>query len=463
MKIPAAILVLALSCSAEENGSVVRFSNGDQLTGEVLGLSVEKLTWQSQILREPAEFDIRYVMDLHMPSGVIEPEKAGAAHEATLEMTNGDSIRGVLSGLTNEEIRLNTWYAGEMVFRRVNVKSLNITQAADYFYRGPNSLDEWTLTDKNAWTYKAGVLQSLSTGGASREIDFPDEFSIAFDAAWRDSFRPKIVFLATDIGEIKPEGGYEMVFQGNSVHVKKAGSNTWLGHTTNAGELRENEKARIEIKASVTTGKILLFVDGTMVEIWEDNDVDMGEIGKGFYVIAQDGSPLKVSNIEVTSWDGSYEEFPRQRGQFLRGNLRGGIDFGDGDVGGEEQDEEAMPEGRMVLRNGDTIEGEVSGIEGEEITLTTPLSEVKFPVSRLRNIILKKADMETPKRNKGDVRATLSDGTNLVFRLDGVVDGKILGFSQNFGEAEFLKGAFKSIEFNIYDRKMEKMRLEKEW
>ena len=129
----------------------------------------------------------------------------------------------------------------------------------------------------------------------------------------------------------------------------------------------------------------------------------------------------------------------------------------------EKEEKAEIPEGRMVLRNGDTMEGEIVGIEGEEITLKTPLSNVKFPVSRLKNIILKKAEMETPKRNRGDVRATLSDGTELVFRLDGVEDGKILGFSQNFGEAEFLKDAFERIEFNIYDRKIEKMRLEKEW
>lgn len=462
MKIPAAILMLALACSAEENSTVVRFSNSDQLTGEMLGLSVEKLTWQSEILKEPAEFDIRYVMDLNMPSGADKREEVDAAHEATLEMTNGDSINGVLTGLTNEEIRLNTWYAGEMVFRRANVKSVNISKASDYFYRGPNSLDEWVLTDESAWTFKAGVLQSLSSGGVSREIDFPDEFTIAFDAAWRGSFRPKIAFLTTDVGKKTPDGGYEVVFQGNSVHIKKGGSNAWLGHTTNAGELRENEKARIEIKASVKTGKILLIVDGSVIEIWEDNDVDPKALGKGFYFVAQDRSPLRITNIEVTGWDGNHDELQRQGGQFLRRNLRGDIGFGDGDNDGKDQ-EEKVAEGRMVLRNGDTVEGEVSGIEGEEITLKTPLSEVKFPVSRLRNIILQEADMETPKRYKGDVRATLADGTRLVFRLDGVVDGKIIGSSQNFGEAEFLKGAFKRIEFNIYDRKMEKMRMEKEW
>ncbi|MEP2777681.1 MAG: hypothetical protein ABJQ29_09225 [Luteolibacter sp.] len=461
MKIPAVILLLVASCLAQEDGSVVRFSNGDQLTGEVLGLSVEKLTWKSQILKEPAEFDIRYVMDLNMPSGDAQPAKAPAAHEATLEMTNGDSIQGALSGLTDEEIRLKTWYAGEMVFRRVNVKSVKITQASDFFYRGPNSLEEWTLSDESAWTFKGGILQSLSTGSAAREIGFPDEFSITFDAVWRGAFRPKIVFLSKDIKDPDPKGGYEMVFQGNAVHVKKAGSNAWLGHTTNAGSLRENEKAHIEIKASTRSGKILLYVDGELVDMWEDNDVKAEDIGKGFHFISQDRSPMKLTNIEVTGWDGNYEEMPNQRGRIMGRNFRGGIDFGDEEEGGEEK--VAAPEGRMVLRNGDTIEGEVKGIEGEEITLTTPLSEVKFPVSRLKNIVLKAADMETPKRNKGDVRATLTDGTRIVFRLDGVEDGKILGYSQNFGDAVFLKTAFKRIEFNIYDRNMEKMRVEKEW
>ena len=461
MKIPAVMLVLSLSCFAEEDSSVVRFSNGDQLTGEVLGLSVEKLTWKSQILKEPADFDIKYVMDLSMPMGKAEPKQPAAAHEATLEMTNGDSIKGALRGLTDDEIRLHTWYAGEMVFRRVNVETLKIAQASDYFYRGPNSLEEWTLSDENSWIFQAGALKAISNGGVSQDIDFPEEFCISFDAEWRNAFRPKILFLTNEGKGRSPKGGYEMVFQGNSVHVKKGGSNAWLGHTTNAGILKENEKANIQIKASAKSGKILLYVDDEMIEMWEDNDVDAEALGKGLHIISQDRSPLKFTKIEVTGWDGNYDELPAQRGRAIGRRFNGGMNFGDN--GQEKEEKPEIPEGRMVLRNGDTMEGEIVGIEGEEITLKTPLSNVKFPVSRLKNIILKEADMETPKRNRGDVRATLSDGTVLVFRLDGVKDGKVLGFSQNFGEAEFLKEAFERVEFNIYDKKMEKMRLEKEW
>jgi hypothetical protein len=71
--------------------------------------------------------------------------------------------------------------------------------------------------------------------------------------------------------------------------------------------------------------------------------------------------------------------------------------------------------------------------------------------------------METPKREKNDVRATLADGSRLVFRFDGVDGDKLVGFSQHFGEARFSKDAFRRIEFNIYNKAMEAMRLRDDW
>ncbi len=458
MKIPLTILALAVSCMAQEDGSVVRFANGDQLSGQVKSLSKESLLWESMILKEPAEFDLQHIVDLSMPAPSGKRDEVAAGHVATLEMTNGDSIQGQLAGLADDEIRLNTWYAGEMVFRRVNVKSVRISQKADTFYRGPNSLEEWTSARlRDGWKFKGGSLYSSSSGGVAREIDFPDECIIAFDAAWRNSFRPRIVFFSSDITTSNPDNGYEMVFQGNSVHVKKSGSSNWLGHSTNSGDLRENEKARIEIKVSLVSGKILLYVDGEFIDIWEDEDVDKTKLGKGFHIVSQDSSPLRISNIEVSAWDGFTEELPNRQDRFRNRN------FLEGDDSEPEEGEENIEENRMILRNGDSMVGEVTKVADEQITLKTKFSEVEFPVARLKNLVLKTADMETPKRNKGDVRATLADGTRLVFRLDEVEDEILVGFSQNFGTARFAKDAFTKIEFNIYNREFEQRRMQDDW
>jgi len=464
MKFFLTFLCLTISCMAQDDGAVVRFSNGDQLTGKVMSLTLEKLVWDSPILKSPAEFDLRHVIDLTMPPGMKEPKEAMAGHQATLELTNGDTIHGQLSGLSDKEIRLKTSYAGELAFRRVNVETVTINRASDYYYRGPNNIDEWTKADNpEAWIFKGGALHSSAPGGIAREIDFPQDCSISFDAAWRGAFRPKIIFYSNDIATTNPAGGYEMVFQGNSVHVKKSGSNNWLGHSTNAGDLRENEKAHIEIRVSTRTGKILLFVDGELIDLWEDDEVEKDGLGKGFHIVSQDASPLRVSNIEVTSWDGFVEDLPNRQERLRDRAFRGGFDFDNGEDVGEITEEEKIPEGRMVLRNGDNIDGEVTGINGEEITIKTPLSEVAIPIARLKNLVLKKADMETPKRYKGDVRATLADGSKLVFRLDGVEGDSLIVFTQNFGLAKFARDAFKRIEFNIYDRDMEDIRAQEDW
>jgi hypothetical protein len=465
MRTPTLFIALAVTCLAQEDASVVRFSNGDQLTGDLLALTGEKLSWKSQLLKEPAEFDLKYVVDLELSAGAPPADRPVAAHEAILEMTNGDTIRGQLAGITDEEITLATWYAGEIPLRRVNVKSVKISSVADIHYRGPNSMEEWTQGDGvEAWRFRGGALHSESPGGIAREIDFPDECVVAFDASWRGSFRPKIILFSDDTATLNPKAGYEIVFQGNSVHVKKAGSNNWLGHSTNAGVLRENEKARIEIKASLKSGKIALFVDGAIIDVWQDDAVARDTLGKGFHIVAQDGSPLRVSNIEVTGWDGYLEDVPDRRLR-LQGRWQGGFEIEGGFDGGDSPApaKEVIPEGRMMLRNGDMIEGEVLGIEGEEITLKTPFSEVRFPVARLKNIALSTDAMETPKIYNGDVRATLADGSRMVFRLDGVEEDALIGFSQNFGSARFLRDSFKRIEFNIYEDEMESIRQRGDW
>lgn len=466
MRTATLLFALTFSCVAAEDASVVRFSNGDRLTGEMLALTDDKLSWKSELLKESADFDLEYVVDLEFPVGAPPPAaQPAAAHEAILEMTNGDTIRGQLAGITDEQITLATWYAGQIPLRRVNVQSIKIISIADTHYRGPNSIEEWTQPDGgDSWRFRGGALHSESPAGIAREIDFPDDCVIAFDASWRGSFRPKIIFYSDDITTSSPQAGYEMVFQGNSVHVKKAGSNNWLGHSTNAGVLRENEKARIEIKTSLTNGKIALYVDGEIIDVWQDDAVEKERVGKGLHIVSQDSSPLRISNIEVTGWDGYLDDVPDRRlriqGRFQGGgfNLEG---FGGSDT--QEAAKEEIPEGRMMLRNGDTIEGEVLGIEGEEITLKTPFSEVKFPVSRLKNIALSSEAMETPKLYAGDVRATLADGSRIVFRLDDVKDDALIGFSQNFGSARFRRDSFKKIEFNIYESELEAIRFRGDW
>jgi hypothetical protein len=126
--------------------------------------------------------------------------------------------------------------------------------------------------------------------------------------------------------------------------------------------------------------------------------------------------------------------------------------FGPGFDEPVQTEQEPKPEAdRMLLRNGDSLKGEVTSIKDGKITLKTEFAEISLPVERLRNITLKPVDLEEPKKYSGDVRAWFADGSSMVFRLEKAGDGVVTGFSQNFGTADFDMTAFSRIEFNIYD------------
>jgi hypothetical protein len=457
MKTLAVILFLTSFCLAQKEPARVRFANGDVLSGSILSMNQEAISWHSDVLRDPSEFALNNLLDITMPDQKSDLTRTQRVeHEAILEMMNGDTIKGQLSGVGLSEIRLATSFAGELTLKRVNVREVRIESVADFFYRGPSSMEEWTRSGSgNAWRYETGSLYSSAGGGIAKEVDFTDECVIGFDASWPNSLRATICFFTNDIKATSPKQGYEMVFQGSSIHMRKFGVNGVLGHTAAAGALRENRKARIEIKASVKTGKFAVFVNGEMIEVFTDVDVDRKKLGKGFHLVSHDGSPLRVSQIQIFGWDGYLEAFENK--------AQRAFDFDEEEEPEEERPEADIQEGRMMLLNGDSIEGEVMKIENEEITIKTKFSEVSFPLARLKNFHLPAAELETPRLYKGDVRATMRDGSQLVFRLDAVEGDALLGFSQNFGSARLQRNEFQKIEFNIYRKELDSFRAQEDW
>lgn len=461
MKTRISIILAAIlgsgSAFAENGKATIRFANNDQLSGSLEALTLDQVVWNSPILEKAQPFWLKQVMDLMLPA--LPPDQK-AGHEATVTLTNGDSVRGQLASVTDEQITLDTWYAGRMSLNRLMVKDLRIDERPELLYRGPTGLDGWTQSAENpTWTYSNGSFRSDGPGGIARDVGLPDECRVAFDVAWRGRFRLGLVVFSDDVTSDNTTSGYEVTFNQRYVNLKKRGNNVPIGHSSNAPELQENEKAHIEIRASRKSGTVCFYVDERIVAIWHDPDFAGENFGDGIHFLAQDSSPLKISGIEVSSWNGVLEEIPEQENL-----MRNQGDFGQLQQRAQksEPDDEAK-EGRMILRNGDTLKGEVISIEDGILLVNSPFGEIKLPVSRLRNITLKPVSLEEPKRMNGDVRAWFPDGSIITFRVDGVENEAVKGFSQTFGTSLFKLDAFSRIEFNIYDRRMIELRENNEW
>lgn len=455
--------VFPFAALAEETNSSIRFLNLDQLTGSLKELTPDQIIWNAPILEKPVPFLLSKVIDISLPAK--EPATQ-VSYEATVYLTNGDSIHGQLASVNDEAVQLDTWFAGRLRFNRLMIREVKVSDRPQLIYRGPNSIEGWQVSGDSspAWNYQNSSFRSKAAGSIAKDVKLPDECSISFDVTWREALMIKLVFFSDDPNNQQPDTGYEMNINSRSVYLRSCQTQKFLGHTPNAVMLQANEKARIEVRASRKSGKVCLLIDDQLIDVWVDQDVASEKLGSGIHFISQNESPLSLSRIEVGAWDGEIVIPPNLQ---LFG---GGLGFFGNQIQGLEEEPEGSPvevkkpqAGRMELNNGDSITGEVLSITDGKITVKTPFREVKLPVELLRSIVLKPVDLERCKRENGDVRAWFPDGSSIVFRLESVESENLIGYSQNFGTAHFQRSAFNRIEFNIYDSKMNEIRLEQGW
>jgi hypothetical protein len=442
-----------LALAAQE--TEIHCTDGSRIRGSLLGIGADRVEFGADFLAAPVPLRLDKVLELSLP---VHPGDPKGDHVATVTLSNGDVLRGELTGVNETEIRLRTWYAGELTFRRVMVDTLEIQDRPEILYTGPNGLEGWVQETAGSWIFENGSLRANRPGGIARELKLPVRARFAFDLAWRTRPGFRFLFYSDAVKSDHPSNCYELICQGRYVQLQKrwskdnrSGSMT-LGDFANVAEFQTKEKCRIEMLVDRKSGVIRMIVNGRIVKDWVDADPAAGSHGGGFHFSSQDASPLRVSRIEVTSWDGMLEgSAPAQD--------EGMMDEEDTPVPATE----AQPDPtRIRLRNNDQIAGEMLSIEEGKVKLKTTFGEVNLPVSRLRTFALRTKEArdeanwemglyEIPKRYSGDVRAWFPDGGSVTFRLTGVENGKLKGSAQPFGSAEFDQKAFSRIEFNIHD------------
>ena len=452
----ASVIVASLPCAilADEGKAIVRFANSDRLAGSLELLTIDRLIWNSAVLEKPTPFFLKNIVDLTLTA---EESATKLGHEAEVTLTNGDLLRGQLISVADDAVELDTWVAGRLKLNRLMISNIRISERPELIYRGPTGLDGWTQSgDKPAWIYQNSEFRSESAGSIARDVKLPDECSIAFDATWRGSFGLELDFFSNDLATDRPTSGYAMSFRQRFISLRSCKTQRSLGNAPNALALQENEKAHIEVRASLKSGKICVLVDGRLIEVWTDPNVIRNGVGRGIHFVSLNSSPVQISRIEVAAWDGEVGEIPDPE-------VVAGLGEQDTDEIPQSAPVEKLMAGRMELRNGDNLAGEVLGIADGIITVKTPFREVKLPIQVLRSISLKAANLERCKRENGDVRGWLADGSSIVFRLEDVKEGTLMGSSQNFGTEGFRLSAFSRIEFNIYDPKLEDIRAANGW
>ncbi len=84
--------------------------------------------------------------------------------KSRIELTNGDVFYGMILDMDSEQLRLNTWYAGDLQILKVMLQSISPGGSKAPVYTGPNQLDEW-IHSGGEWQMKEGRFIGIGTIG----------------------------------------------------------------------------------------------------------------------------------------------------------------------------------------------------------------------------------------------------------------------------------------------------------
>ncbi len=267
-------------------------------------------------------------------------------------------------------------------------------------------------------------MYSANRGLISRQFELPDRLEMSFDLAWRN--HPQLqVALYTDNLEQVNGNCYLLQISGNSVSIQRGMNRGFssFGGSTSTPLLQRRSHARFTIYVDRNRKLIALFVDDQMVKQWIDNN-DFAGAGNGVVINAHGQGAVRLSDIVLRQWSGEYPT----------------IDTAENDQ-----------EDTLQFINGDKVSGRLQSIEQGTIVFAAAFAALEVPLERVIHVELATDRLERARRRLHDVTALLHDGGRVTFELETINATNISGRSENFGRLQFVRGAFRELQFQIYD------------
>lgn len=412
----------ALAATLAHGQDLLRLRNGDRLSGRLVEATGRGLRWQSPAASAPIELATTNLFEVRLAPR--PPSRSRQLHSCVAELTNGDRLTGELIQWTPEVLTWESWYAGRLSLMPAMVRGIEWRASLpDCLYAGPTGLADWQVSGHGkGWQYRQGWLHSPMGlhGVISRAMDWPDVACLDFEVAWRGQPQWQVGFGYQQAGNLS-SSGYNLNFSGNIVYLNRTGpSGTRSIGQGQTAAMRS--PARVSIRIHRPQKSIALLLNDTLVRQW----TDPGEFaGTGRYLIfvAQGSCDLRVGNIRLRRWDGRLEADEPWR---------------------------SPTEDVLVLSNADRLSGEVRAIAGGEVLLVTGFGEMKVPVSRLVSLQFAGNCRATARRQDGEVRGFLPDGTRLTVGLERLDEKALRGTSENFGAVNVPLDALTRVQFQLH-------------
>src|SRR5687767_6285436 len=392
MKAIGRILVLIFACvalSAQENQSkgardAILFRNGDLLFGQLNSIDRQNgIRWDRPDALSAFQFNAGNVSQVDF-ADVNRIQGTPSKNMCSVQLHNGDQLQGDLASYDGEKVILDTWFGGRLELPKSAVALIvPLGLPKPVLFSGPTGLEGWTmgkvtagaLVESGEWIYQNEAFYAMKSASIARDLKLPDSMSLQFDIEWRGFFHVAVALYTAYLHpinlankETEPQfGGFYSLqlnpFSANLLPVKQNEPLRYLGQAS-LQHLAQTNAAHVDIRVNKSKKLIALVVNGTLVKQWTDED--FAGTGSSVRFVHQGQGAVKLTNIRVTEWDGTFEEpvmlTPNKTQDMAR------------------------------LKNGDRVIGNVKAIRDGKLSIEGAGTLLDVPITRVKQVELASAN-----------------------------------------------------------------------
>jgi hypothetical protein len=420
----------------------ILFRNGDLLFGRLNSIDRENgIQWARSDALNAFQFDPGNVSQVDFAEA-SRTDIPSSTNMCSVHLHNGDQLQGDLASYDGEKVTLDTWFGGRLVLPKSAVALIvPLGLPKPVLFAGPKGLEGWTmgkvtagaLVESGEWIYQNEAFYAMKSASIARDLKLPDSMSLQFDIEWRGFFHVAVALYTAYLHpinlankETEPQfGGFYSLqlnpFSANLLPVKQNEPLRYLGQAS-LQQLAQTNAANVDIRVNKSKKLVALLVNGNLVKQWTDED--FAGTGSAVRFVHQGQGAVKLTNIRVSEWDGSFEEpaivTPNKTQDMAR------------------------------LKNGDRVIGNVKALRDGKLSIEAAGTILDVPVTRVKQVELASAQPSGTKAGEQAVRAYFTSGNgSLTFSLEKWTDAEMSATSENFGSAKFKPEAFSRIVFDV--------------
>ena len=406
---------------------IILFTNKDKIHGKLLGGDDKKgILWKPLNAFGNIAFKPSSISEIKMPNYKI-PKNLRCSK---LNFTNGDSVYGTILSLRGNKLKFKTPFDQILLIDLSMLESIVPPKAnMEVLYVGPHDGSTWI---SNSWAglkqksfVRDGELVITPSSSIGRNMELPDKVKIDFEFETFGQCQFYFIFFADSI-QNRFRNNYSLNIFSGYVYLQKFSQkrrNSINMGSTKCPELNQG-KGKVSLLINHINGKISLLVNGKLVKHWIDNNPE--PVGKYICFINQSQGLLKISNVVVSKWSGSF------------------INESDNNVHDVNLD-------TLLFMNDDFAYGTFKSIKDGFITFSTDASEFNVALEKVKKLTFASKSRHVARKNISDVKCFVSDSSQMTLKLNEINNnGTLTGISENFGNVSLKLNCIKKIKMNIY-------------